>query len=100
MIMLQIPKNTTSYNIRFYSHLPTAWRCIRSRHFLFLSKMHADSHLLPNQTSALHLPAMWQGLFSPQSTPKPKTALPLNSPVGVNGVIALLASQSTVCTLR
>lgn len=62
--------------------------------------MGADSHLLPKQTSALHLLAMWQGLFSPPSTPEPKTALPLNSPVGVNRVIAIPASQSPTCTVR
>ena len=54
-------------------------------YFLFLSKTCADSHLLPKQTSAFHLPAMWQGLFSSPSTPKPKTALPLSNPRGVNG---------------
>lgn len=66
-------------------------------YFLFLSKTRADSHLLPKQTSALHLPAMWQGLFSPPSTPNPKTALPLSNPRGVNGVVAIPASQSPAC---
>ena len=100
LIMLQILKKIRLVIIYISIHICPQPDVLDFAYFLFLSKMGADSHLLPRQTSALHLPAMWQGLFSPPSTPKPKTALPLNSPVGVNGVLAIPASQSPTCTGR